>query len=242
MASAGPVGEALLDGGLDGRALVVGGQVVERARAGWPGRRWRSTPAASRAAPCSANTSAKNASHGVPEDDRVGHLHHRGLEVQREQHALGLGVGDLLPSRNVDQRALAHDRGVDDLAARARGLPSLSTVTVPSAATCSMRRSSASATVTDCSLERKSSVAHGGDVGLRVRRPGAHRVRVLAGVLLHRGGGPAVGVALAQHRVDGAALDLVVAGLDVALGVGGRARRGSRGGRSPWPAARRWPP
>src|SRR6478752_4347228 len=33
--------------------------------------------------------------HGVAEDDRIGHLHHRRLEVQREQHAVGLGAGDL---------------------------------------------------------------------------------------------------------------------------------------------------
>ena len=34
--------------------------------------------------------------HDVAEDDRVGDLHHRGLEVHREQHVLGLGPGDLL--------------------------------------------------------------------------------------------------------------------------------------------------
>ncbi len=50
--------------------------------------------------------------------------------------------------------------------------------------------------------------------------PGAHPVRVRLGVVLDRGGGAAVGVALAQHRVDGAALDLVVAGADVPLLVG----------------------
>ncbi len=84
--------------------------------------------------------------------------------------------------------------------------------------------------------------AHRGHVGLGVGRPGAHRVRVLAGVLLHRGRGPAVGVALAQHRVHGAALDAVVAGQDVALGVRLAGPPGSRGGRSPWPGAPRWPP
>ena len=63
---------------------------------------------------------------------------------------------------------------------------------------------------------------HVGDVGLRVRAPRTHRVRVLAGVLLDRVRRPAVGVALAQHRVDGRALDPVVAGADVALLVGGR--------------------
>ena len=62
-------------------------------------------------------------------------------------------------------------------------------------------------------------LAHRGDVGLRVWRPRTHRLRVLAGVLLDRLRGAAVGVALAKHRVDGRALDLVVAGPDVALGV-----------------------
>jgi hypothetical protein len=32
----------------------------------------------------------------VAEDDRVGDLHHGGLEVEREEHAVGLGLGDLL--------------------------------------------------------------------------------------------------------------------------------------------------
>ena len=46
-----------------------------------------------------------------------------------------------------------------------------------------------------------------------------------AGVVLHRGGGAAVGVALTQDRVHGAALDLVVAHADVALLVGLRVVR-----------------
>ena len=61
---------------------------------------------------------------------------------------------------------------------------------------------------------------HVGDVGLRVGRPRTHAVRVGLGVVLDRGRRPAVGVALAQHRVDGAAHHLVVAGPDVALLVG----------------------
>ena len=62
--------------------------------------------------------------------------------------------------------------------------------------------------------------AHRRDVGLAVGAPRAHRVRVLAGVVLHGRGGAPVGVALAQHRVDRAALDLVVAGAQLALLVG----------------------
>ena len=65
-------------------------------------------------------------------------------------------------------------------------------------------------------------LAHRHDVGLRVRRPGTHRVRVLTCVLLDRLRRAAVGVAFAKDRVDGGALDLVVARLDVALGVGDR--------------------
>ena len=63
--------------------------------------------------------------------------------------------------------------------------------------------------------------AHGGDVRLRVRGPGTHRVRVAARVGLHRGRRAAVGVAFAQDRVHGGTLDLVVAGADVRLLVRG---------------------
>jgi hypothetical protein len=34
--------------------------------------------------------------YGMAEDDRIGDLHHRRLDVQREQHAVLLGVVDLL--------------------------------------------------------------------------------------------------------------------------------------------------
>ena len=62
------------------------------------------------------------------------------------------------------------------------GTDSLSTVSVPSSPTSSMRSvSSAVERPTDFSLERKSSAVHVRDVGLRVRRPGAHRVRVACG-------------------------------------------------------------
>ena len=52
---------------------------------------------------------------GVAEEDGVGDLHHRGLEVQGEQHAPALGVGDLVGQERF-QRSLAHDGGVEDLA------------------------------------------------------------------------------------------------------------------------------
>ena len=51
---------------------------------------------------------------------------------------------------------------------------------------------------------------HRRDVGARVGAPGTHRVRVRPGVVLDRGRGTAIGVALAQDRVDRGALDLVV--------------------------------
>ena len=102
------------------------------------------------------------------------------------------------------------------------GTDSLSTVTVPSSATCSMRSVSSASITTDCSLWRKSPSAMVATLVRESGDPGAHRVRVVAGVLLDRLGRAAVGVALAQHRVDRAALDLVVAGADVALLVGPR--------------------
>ena len=58
---------------------------------------------------------------------------------------------------------------------------------------------------------------HGGHVGLRIRRPRPHRMRVLAGVALDRGGGPPVGVPFPEDGVDGAARHLLVAALDLPL-------------------------
>lgn len=50
----------------------------------------------------------------VAEDDRVGDLHHRGLQVDGEQHVLGLGARDL-GGEELTQRGDAHDGGVHDL-------------------------------------------------------------------------------------------------------------------------------
>ena len=76
--------------------------------------------------------------HGVAEDDRVRHLHHRRLEVHREQHALRpwrrrsgrRGTRAARPGASPRRRGPRRP---------ARGVGSLSTVTVPSAPTCSIR-------------------------------------------------------------------------------------------------------
>ena len=65
-------------------------------------------------------------------------------------------------------------------------------------------------------------LAHRRDVGLGLGGPRAHRVRVLAGVALHRRRRAAVRVAFAQNGVDGRALDLVVGRPGRLLRVGGR--------------------
>jgi hypothetical protein len=57
-------------------------------------------------------------------------------------------------------------------------------------------------------------VVHVRHVGARGLAPFAHAVRVLARVFLHRARRAAVGVAFAQHRVDGAAQAFGVARAD----------------------------
>ncbi len=87
----------------------------------------------------------------------------------------------------------------------------------------------AAGTQTDFSLEKKSPwPSMVATVVLESADQVAHRVRVLLGVVLDGFRRAAVGVAFAQDRVDGAAHDLGVAGLDVLLGVG----RGGFSGRS----------
>ena len=162
--------------------------------------------------------------HDVAEDDRVGDLHHRRLEVDGEQDVLGLGPGDL-GVEELAQRGDVHARW------RRRPRRPARAPTRAARSSCRRRRRARCAGVAgrldDDRLLVGAEVVggHVGDVGLRVRAPRAHRVRVLAGVLLDRVRRPAVGVALAQHRVDGRSLHLVVAGAHLALLVGRRVVR-----------------
>ena len=80
-------------------------------------------------------------------------------------------------------------------------------------------------------------VAHRRHVRSRVRRPRAHRVRMRPGERLHRRGRAAVGVALAQHRVDGASPSPRRSARARRALPPWRASRGSRAGRSRCPAA-----
>ena len=158
--------------------------------------------------------------HRVAEDDRVGDLHHRGLEVDREQHALRLRGRHLLGEERVEV-ACAHEGGVDDLTGKDGDRL--------------LQHGDSAVARDELDLEvvgggegdrllvgAEVVVTHRGHARLRIARPRAHLVRVRAGVVLDRRRGAAVGVALAQHRVDRGALDLVVAGLDVQLLGSGR--------------------
>ena len=166
-------------------------------------------PTSSSSSPCSREDVGEVRADGVAEDDRVGDLHHRRLHVQGEEDAARLRVGDLAREERVE-RAPPHDGRVDDLAvlhrdavlehghravrgdvldAQLAGAPRPSS-TAPSSG------SRPSPIVATCVP--------------RVLRPGAHGVRVLAREGLDGGGRAAVGVALAQHGVDRAALDRVV--------------------------------
>ncbi len=154
----------------------------------------------------------------MTEDDRVGDLHHGGLEVHREEYVLGLGAGDLVGEEGVER--LGRDEGaVNDFAA------------LDLEAVLEDRLGAVGRGVADGEgvgrgedhrllVGAEVVVAHGGDIGLAVAAPGTHRVRVLAGVVLDGSRGATVRVALAQNGVDRAALDLVVASAGVALLVG----------------------
>ena len=155
--------------------------------------------------------------HGVAEHDGVGDLHHGGLEVQREQHALLLRVLDLLLVE-LAERADVHHRRVDDLAVQ-QGRVLLED-----------RRLPVGADELDPVLRRlldrggrlvavEVVGGHVRDVRLRLRAPGAELVRVLLRERLHGERRAAVRVALAEHRVHGAAEALRVPRLDRLLGV-----------------------
>jgi hypothetical protein len=146
----------------------------------------------------------------VAEEHRVAHLHHRGLEMQRQQHTLRLRIGDLGPVEGT-QRAAAHHGGVQDLAGRQRQPL--------------FQRAGGSVRTVEHDVDR-AGLGHGHGalaaveiplrhvrhVGFRIGAPGAHPVRVQLGELLHGLCHTPVRVALAQHRIHGTAQHLGVAG------------------------------
>ena len=147
----------------------------------------------------------------MTKDDRVRHLHHRGLEVDREQHALGLGGCDLFGQERLQRlgrhKGAIHDsaRGVFDAVFQHGDRAILGHMF-------DARRTGLCVIERDRGFIRAEIAArHGGDMGFAVRRPGAHRMGVGLGKVLHRRGGAAVRVAFAQDRVHGRALDRIIA-------------------------------
>src|SRR5471030_1368992 len=144
----------------------------------------------------------------LAEHDRVGDLHHGGFQVNRQQHAFLLGVFDL-GCNEAAQGVFAQYRAIEDLTGLHGGL---------------FFQDGGGAVLSDqfdfngvSDVDQGSffaaveiAGAHVRDVGLGVRSPGAHFVRVLASVVLDRQRGTTIRVAFAQNRVYGAALDLVV--------------------------------
>ena len=212
----GPVVQRGGDRGVD-LGLLIGGQGVDR--------REHARPAVVRLGTCGLEHVAvlledrsEERLDRMPEDDGVGDLHHRRLHVEREQHSLGLGVVDLLVQEPLERRD-RHERAVDHFA----GLHEHGGG--------EHRHVAVGVDVFDAQVvggvhrdrlfvRLEVVVAHGRHVRLGVARPVTHRMRVLAGVLLDGLGRTPVGVSLTQYRVDGRTLDLVVARLDVAFGVG----------------------
>ncbi len=150
--------------------------------------------------------------HAMAEQDGIGDLHHGRLDVQREQNAVLLRGLDLGREEGI-QFPGAHHRAVDDLA-RLEGNLRLQ-----------HRRRAILDDQLDAGIGRRRNrrrdfrpvevaVRHVRHARLGVLAPGTHLVRVLARVLLHGAGGAAVGIALAQHRIDGAAQHLAVTGAD----------------------------
>ena len=148
---------------------------------------------------------------GVAKDDRVRHLHHRGLQMKRQQHTLGLGIGRLL-GKKLPQGLAAHTGRIYHLIrlqSDVRFKHRLSPIgALMHDAHRSGRRNSAGLLTA-----KEIPAAHRSHMRLGVLRPLPHRMRMLAGIFLHRRRRPPVRVALPQHRIHRTALDAVIPSL-----------------------------
>ena len=160
---------------------------------------------------------------GMPEEDRVADLHHRGFEVQREQHAFALRCGDGALVEGAQLRDVHHGR-VDDLAGFHREVlfqhrdAALFVDELDAQAIRPGERRRALAPVEIAALHRR-------DVSLGIRAPRADAMRVFASVRLDRCRAATIRVAFAQHGIDGAAEHLGITRRNVPLFGARRIRR-----------------
>ncbi|CWN52425.1 Uncharacterised protein [Neisseria meningitidis] len=146
---------------------------------------------------------------GVSEDNRVGHFHHSGFHVQREQHAFCFRIFYLF-GKEGEQGFFTHHGRVDDFAGfqgnRRAQLFFIALFVGEHDGYGSRFRYGNGLFVME-----KVAALHGGNVGFGVFCPCAHAVRIFFGKVFHRFGGATVGVAFTQDRVYRAAFDAVVA-------------------------------
>lgn len=155
---------------------------------------------------------------GVAEHDRMRYLHHGRLDVQRQHHA-GLARIFKLLFVKFAQGLLAHEHAVDDFAGLQGnlGLEDGGLAALADQFHFDVARGADGHgffTVVEVAM------LHVRHVAARGHAPLAHAVRVLTGETLDRCRRAAVGIALAQDRVDGAAEHLGVALQDFFFFVG----------------------
>ena len=146
---------------------------------------------------------------GVSEDNRVGHFHHGGFHVQREQDAFCFCVFYLL-GKEGEQGFFAHHGCVDDFAGfQGDGLAQLFFVALfvgehDGYGSCFRYGNG-------LFVMEKVAALHGGNVGFGIFGPCTHAVRMFFRKVFHCFRRATVGVAFAQDRVYRAAFDAVVA-------------------------------
>ena len=180
-------------------------RAVGEALARWPPRRlragpraasataWRiaprpssgSPPAAASASPYSAKTSGKKARTAWPK--MIGSDTRIIVALRCSENSTSSSLARAICcGQELAQRGRAHRAGVDDLAGQRPAPTPRSTVVVPSSPTSSIRSEPSAAHHGGLLGGAEVAGGHVRDVGLGVRGPRAHRVRVVAGVLLDR--------------------------------------------------------
>ena len=156
----------------------------------------------------------------VSEQDRIGHLHHGCLEMDREKLIVLPGVLDLFLVE-LPERLHAHVGAVENLSRCCRE-PVLERLGLVARSQQLDRERSAVLHHDRLLVAVEVIAVHVGHFGFRLGRPGTELVRMCLREILHRDRCPPVGIALTEDGVDRTPQHLRVASLDLLLGVVGR--------------------
>ncbi len=136
----------------------------------------------------------------MPENYRVGDLHHRGFHMKRKKNTFCFCIFDLFFKKS-GQAVFAHERGINHLTSKERHVIFKNGDVTLAIDKLYFRFGR----LFECDrffVGKKIAAGHGGNMRFGIRFPFTHRMRMFAGITFHRARCAPIRISFTQNRID----------------------------------------